>query len=127
MCLYIKKNQEAQIAKRAIVCYKLVEVSIEEPIYYRSWVQLVTVQLGEEYMSILVKEEGDFSDSISEGLHSYTSLEKAKFELRVSHCYFEFNSAIVKCIIPKGSTYYKNDDGQFASDRIIYGTETIEL
>lgn len=68
------------------------------------------IKIGKTYTSDLEKED----DRIEKGLHSFKSLGVAK---KFSH------NKIVKCIIPKGSTYYIGKFGNFisyASDKLTY-------
>lgn len=52
---------------------------------------------------------------IEKGLHAYTSIDKAKENL----IYFS-KATIYRCIIPKGSLYFINeDDNEIASNRLI--------
>jgi hypothetical protein len=113
MCLFIKENQKPKIAKKAIVCYKLVEMLIGTPKKFRTWCRLVPIELGEEYISGLVKCENEFTTpSISKGLHSYSNLERARMQVRGSYYNTYYIPAIVKCEIPIGSTYYDSDQEQ---------------
>lgn len=50
---------------------------------------------------------------INEGYHSYTSIKSAKEKI------FYPDEVIIKCIIPKGTEYYINNDNEIVSSTII--------
>lgn len=75
---------------------------------------------------------------IDKGFHSYsmdkTMATKDKYHIViynmenneiVDSIFFSDNLVIAKCIIPKGSKYYKNDLGEIVSDQIIITGEAI--
>lgn len=51
---------------------------------------------------------------IDEGYHSYEILDRVRDQK-----YIYFRTIIVKCIIPKGSEYYVNEDHEIVSSNII--------
>ena len=82
---------------------------------YKTYYQEVEVKIGETYSSTLNK----CWDTVEQGLHSFGKLEDAK----------TFTSFVAKCIIPKGSRYYKGTFGDsylsYASNKLTY-VEIIE-
>lgn len=75
---------------------------------------------------------------IDKGFHSYsmdkTMATKDKYHIViynmenneiVDSIFFSDHLVIAKCIIPKGSKYYKNDLGEIVSDQIIITGEAI--
>lgn len=55
---------------------------------------------------------------INEGFHSYTRNRAIQeYKETVLHSISKF--ALVECIIPKGSTFYRNENNEIVSDRII--------
>jgi len=118
MCFTITTPE--QIAKKDIPCWKVLDklTGVYSSYYYNS-----KYRIGETYTT---KKLG-FSDfyqpatkksakQINQGRHSYSTLELAK--LQYSYCSAE-NVRIVKCIIPKGASYYYNrDDRQYVSSAI---------
>ena len=71
--------------------------------------QYAIVEMGETYTSGLIKED----DEVYVGLHSFETLREAR----------KISDIVAKCIIPKGSRYYKgayDDDISYASDKITY-------
>lgn len=53
---------------------------------------------------------------IEKGFHSYKTYSKAKEEYyKLDFPYY----TIVQCIIPKGSTFYENENGEIVSDSIV--------
>ena len=69
------------------------------------------------YRDVLVY--GKYSSVISRGYHSYT-LKEAKHQADLD------KFAIIQCIIPQGSIYYKNKYGEFVSDQLILTDQIIE-
>jgi hypothetical protein len=103
MCLYINPDQQALIAKKDIVCYKIVEYETLNPQKtFQSFYQGKTVVLGRTYKSKINITQ---RNTIIEALHSFTELRFAiNFFNEKTH--FPYGCAILKCIIPLGSTYY---------------------
>ena len=56
---------------------------------------------------------------INAGYHSYSTIEKAKEYL------FFGNEVVIKCIIPKGTEYYINNDNEIVSSTIIVTDQII--
>lgn len=128
MCLQTTQK-DPLIAKRDIICYKLVEKSIETD-KYRSFYLYSPVELNTYYYSKLINEYAcSYYNKINFGLHSFTSKKQAiKYAKRAS--LFPNNMGeIIKCIIPAGSEYYKgktdNNFSSYASNAIYYTNEII--
>ena len=60
-----------------------------------------------------VENHKDIYYRIDAGYHSYNTIEKAKEDTWFG------NEIVVKCIIPKGTEYYINDDNEIVSSTII--------
>lgn len=94
---------------------ELTEINGEKPILTTSYTtiyQNFPVKIGETYTSPLEK----IGDTIGPGLHSYADVEKA-------YIFIHKGEVMVKCIIPKGASYYKGTyDGStsYASDTLTY-------
>ncbi len=113
MCLTIGKNQKAVVAKSNITCYKVVkDVNYAQDRFYTLY-QSAIVYLGSTYTSILRKSYYSYHDDIEEGLHSLTNLKDARKLVKLEKCYG--NKTIVRCTIPKGSSYYR---GTFADEKL---------
>ena len=116
MCLRIVKDEKPRIAKKDILCYKVISSCGDGT--YQTYYQLTDVVIGETYKSkVIVRPNGT---TIGVGLHSYSN-KKALFQFN----YDLLSDPIrgVKCIIPKGSTYYVGDfcgDRSYASDQLTY-------
>lgn len=116
MCLEIQKDAKILIAAEDIVCYKIVKNPNEYHKNYRSYFQLTDIEIGKTYISCLNRVK----NSIEEGLHSmghYYGVSLLRYYLA------DINSSIVKCIIPKGSSYYVGEfysNISYASDKLIY-------
>lgn len=103
MCFNLmSKNYEGRnplIAKKNIICYKSVSLNLTHggELSIRSSIRNYEYTLGK-----LVEAEFDINRyHINAGLHSYKNIGKCN----------------VKCIIPKGATYYENDS-EYCSDQI---------
>lgn len=132
MCFYIrntKKEATLYEALEDIACYKFLRKNLSSPYQYHQYVfnKKVKVKLK---IPKNVNEDGDLQFklykkyprhcslvSINEGLHSYSYLKKAK-EMAKG---FTFNKYYVfKCIIPKGSLFYKNTyNKEYVSNQLI--------
>lgn len=121
MCLNLPTNYKPKIAKKAVKCYKVLRVLRDNS--YETPYQEMKVEIGQAYTSELIIEGRQF---IYVGIHSFTSKGKAKLE----YDFWKFSGAvIVKCEIPKGSTYYRgtyeDENDSYASDSLKY-VEIIE-
>ena len=86
-------------------------VFLREVVGYQTPYQKAKVKIGETYTSKLIKAY----DSIGKGLHSFESIDTARKNSN--------DDIVAKCIIPKGSEYYKgtfNDNISYASDTLTY-------
>lgn len=129
MCLDIKFNDQSKVASKDITCYKVVRVDKHDNWYAVFWPEYlykkdepIVSKLGRHYLP---------TPRIEEGMHSVASL----FHATILMC-VERNTSptvkfkVVKCIIPKGSTYYKGKYGSmesYASDTIIMTTKPLSL
>lgn len=121
MCLLIGRYTEQQIATEDIVVYKHLCLSNN----YKS-TRFVTsyyhypVIIGKTYKSKIHIVKDDFHENyqISEGIHSFTSIEDCCIDIDDVQ-----QQVIAECIIPKGSAYYVgrfNNCESIASDTIKY-------
>lgn len=138
---YENKNKGERTAKEDMLVYKIVKK-------YREF-GYVSYYMGMEY--ILDKEYSinnlkaincpDGETIINEGYHSYSVQEcnicinhnviyvYSKNKNKLEEDYYEariLNSdrtAVVVCVIPKGSIYYKNEHGEIVSDHLIIKNE----
>lgn len=131
---------ETKIADKDIQVFKIVNwnnTSVYQDFHYET---------GKEYESYVRIEREDWSDNeghytISQGIHSYNS-RKVHVEYsykdyfgNICSKYFKVvgnNMTIdyfvrvymrlkcVDCVIPKGATYYENEQGEIVSNRLIY-------
>ena len=113
MCFNVdKKHPHARTAKRAIVCFKVVNRDLCS--YYQGF--------GHEYgflaKSRLKKEKrGTNGTCIYMGFHSYTCFEAAMKEYR---CKLSYDPIVVRCLLPRGTRYYYDScDHEFVSNRIV--------
>lgn len=125
MCFILSNPSDtmpiALIAKKDIVCWKLVQVTKRGVLrgYYRSKFRYI---LNKVYNTRFGFEDGYDYDykCIHKGFHSY---QKKKDLLREEWGYsfiflkeYEYTK-LVKCVIPKGTKYYKNTN-QYVSKSI---------
>lgn len=114
-----------QTAKEDIVVYKrLCEFGgLKNSKMYETPYREFKVKLGETYTSGLKRRSIFYFKICNIGLHSYENVTDA-FDNQ-----YHYWEVIVKCIIPKGSKYYKGKFlhyNGFASDKLIYTKEIIE-
>lgn len=133
MCIYLtKKNSTPKVARKDIVCYKLVEdvraYGRYSKIAYTPFMGYC-VSLGETYDAMgqrAIYEFDEYDDTphgcythyFSEGgIHTFKTLEGVeKFCGVYSNTYgLGINCQVVKCIIPKGTEYFS---GVFEGTRI---------
>ena len=113
MCFHIHpSHKEKKRATKDIVVYKLLRKNSDEiknycklcnrPIPQTEWVTLF--QYTDVNFNELKRAKFSYNSfrDIEEGLHSYSTINKAK-------CYcFSVNKKVFKSIIPKGAYYYYN-------------------
>lgn len=114
MCLQLKKLAFKHFALTDVVVYKHLKCDrfVSDLLYtpYR----FTSVSIGETYKSDLIKEH----NSVDFGLHSFKHLIDAVLDGES-----EGSHVVVKCIIPRGSWYYKGiffSKTSYASNRIKY-------
>jgi len=140
MCLALQKP-EIIVAKEDIVCYK---VMIEYPRNNGIWTSPYMGMAYREGHSYELGKKLNLLDSsktikeyryrVEEGFHSFTSLSEALFFLNafearypcLNRCSDASRYVVVKCIIPKGTTYaeglffdWGNKFLSFCSEKII--------
>lgn len=129
MCFYIhNKHLKEKTAERDITCYKVFSSrdinGNQHGKYIRSYYRSFNYKFGtryelDGYINPILGAKGD-PYMINVGLHSYTSLEKAKKVIQGMASYYK--KIIIPCVIPKGSKYYHNPgDREYVSDQIIIG------
>lgn len=91
------------VATRDIVCYKHLH-QCKGGQLHTSYRQML-VEIGKTYSSDIIVEEGFFASyEINVGLHSFFGIKNTIKDAK--ECFNPRANVIVKCIIPKGSTYY---------------------
>lgn len=127
MCLLINKNQKPQIATEPIICYKCLTMDMLSPCYRQKY------EFDKLLTSEFSIEIGNYCDKVKKGLHTFAEESEAKCIARdfcwwtqiSDECYPEHASVVVKCIIPKGATYYKAESMttgvsyEYASNQLI--------
>lgn len=116
MCWESNKLPVRRIAKKDIYVYKIVE-SIDK-FNCISAVKYFQYQYNKIYTqeSPIAFDSKENVWAIKEGFHSYKTLLKAKADYHKLHIDYYI---IVQCIIPKGSTFYENENGEVVSDSIV--------
>ena len=112
MCFIIhEKYPEEKIAKKDIVCYKILERN--STVDFLSPYQKKHYKLNILYRSRL--ELSSYRITIDIGIHSYSCKKKATYWINKVR-----NGVLAKGIIPKGSRYYYNPTmHEYVSNRII--------
>lgn len=118
MCLIVNKVIPF-IAKKDIICYKIYvkkEGYLSSPYFghtpsVRNFTELEPNPISSDHKYI-----------INKGFHSFKHLKDAKRDTQF-YPFLYTNNIIYKCIIPKGSKYYRG----FFSGSIAYCSESIKL
>lgn len=121
MCWKSKYPPIRRSAPTSLIVYKVV-VYIS-PSRCRSFVMWFDYIYKHEYieLNLNIKELKDvyiYRWKIYRGFHSFVSLDKAVEEYEQA-ALRNRRIALVECIIPKDSTFYKNEKNEIVSDRII--------
>lgn len=124
MCFYRTKESKVLVAKRDIKVYKIGTYADNDsfnPFYHNDFTYSVNQT---------VFENVDFTDIIERGLHSYIMCELAPFatDMDLYSCgNFLYSLSVLvyaiylgKFIIPKGTTYCLNSNGEVVSDALVY-------
>jgi len=120
MC-FVSKNRKAYVAKKDITCYKVMVKSTLHDSVWRSPYRYFGYVPYKVYQTILNPFTRIPVPSLPahivlhEGFHSYSKRETVKLPLYT----VSVGVVVVKCIIPKGATYYKNTkQGIYVSNQI---------
>lgn len=142
MCLYVN-NKKVRVAKKDIVCYKIVIKErkkwiyriFHKPTYRAPFYNYYTYQLKKRYCLRNCLNHHVFTTypehqyTVSVGFHSFVDIQDAKRML--SRLYDVYGNrgrrqTIVQCVIPKGAEYVKgtidlseNSPASYVSDEII--------
>lgn len=141
MCLYVK-DYNPKVAKKDIVCYKLLRENIEYPSetkrYYTPFQDLKII-LGQEVKAKGGLQKGtrkifewssnrEYRKLIYSGvIHTFKTFKDVEdFMLKFASQYDAKNAVVVRCVIPKGTEYYEGifeSTGlkSYASKKLIYG------
>lgn len=120
MCWSSKYYPKIEIVDYPLVVYKVVRY-VDLSICY-SLCRNFEYIYKEEYKQIsdlkITQRKYHYEWVINEGFHSYTRNRAIQeYKETVLHSISKF--ALVECIIPKGSTFYRNENNEIVSDRII--------
>lgn len=119
MCL-ITRNSIPIIAKKDIICYKIYNKTEEG---YLSSPYLGYIASMQNFTELEPNPIGsDHKYIINKGFHSFKHLKNAKLDVQF-YPFLYTDNIIYKCIIPKGSKYYR---GLFAG-RVSYCSESLIL
>lgn len=116
MCFTIsEKFPKPLVAKRDITCYKLVFGKGEWRTHkgYEAAVQSYAYYPGRTTKKVDIKPSLYTANEIHEGYHSYRSLQAVNKQKHI----WSDSFVTLKMVIPKGTTYYKNDR-EYVSERL---------
>lgn len=129
MCLYLYPNYKQKVAEEDIEAFKVVKrVESDGVLSYRSPFMGMTYEVGGEYSSDLIvqvstvkpssnnarymldyiffiEDVGAYIYFVDEALHSFASVEDAKVFADSENGL----ARIMRCVIPKGTTYIEGD------------------
>lgn len=130
MCLYLDPNYKQKVAEEDIEAFKVVkQVESDGVLSYRSPFMGMTYEVGGEYSSDLIvqvstvkpssnnarymldyiffiEDVGAYIYFVDEALHSFASVEDAKVFADAEN---DGLARIMRCVIPKGTTYIEGD------------------
>jgi hypothetical protein len=109
--------KDTNLISKIIVNDEIIFEKIYITVGYKTPYQETEIKIGETYISKLIKN----NDRVEEGLHSFATLKDAKALTIIVSC--RYNYVIAKCVIPKGSRYYKGKFDtytSYASDTLSY-------
>lgn len=112
MCLKLKSISFKRLALTDKICYKFLESDCKGG--YETPYRYLEVTIGETYKSTLRRTE---CNEIEEGLHSFANYEDTKRKAD------NFSCVVAKCVIPRGSWYYKGEFSgykSYASNQLKY-------
>ena len=131
MCFIRTKESKVLVAKRDIKVYKLgthANNDFFNPFFYKDFTYSV---------NLAVFEKVEFTNMIAQGLHSFLMCELVPFALNVNLyscknliCHLSLTIYTVylgEFIIPKGSTYCLNSNGEVVSDSLMYTGNHIKI
>lgn len=116
MC-WISTELDKKVAEHDITVYKIVLPNIRgiKSLFYKFWYLFNMTYRGTFAIKLVGSEY-----CITEGFHSYKTKSQVLF---ANQFYFK---KIVKCILPKGTIYYINNNDEIVSNQIrIIGYENI--
>ena len=125
MCFYVKKYQRKLVATEAITCYKIVKDHDEYGVFisqFRNFLYKLNTlyhsKIGVRNIKSADINNRGYNHVINEGLHSYSTYEKAVFRM------FWRYEVICEAIIPKGAEYYYNNKREeYVSNKLILTKE----
>lgn len=128
MCWITKEKAVKMVADKDIKCFKIVRKNFRSVFFYKQYILYKTetdfIEEPQEYMSFT---------KINHGIHSYgyecdvflyekyyigVGARKNESDLELFEVEDIGESIVLDCIIPKGSSYYKNEYGLYVSDAI---------
>ena len=124
MCFFTR-NPKVRISNKDIVVYKIVNGFVEDDgkKYYTSLFYGKDYELGELNEEIEIEPYNPYRSikkppiyRVEKGYHSYISIEEI---VGNNTSMMMYPKALVKCIVPKGSKYMKNDSEIVSSNIII--------
>lgn len=125
MCWIGKLDTTAKIAEKDIEVFKICRPRTKNTCV--SWFRNFRYKKGETYEHPINIDETELFLNIDEGIHSYIlniDIERSDdiyLSLTLDNkfiCIYPNDVCYVKCIIPKGSTYFINERGEVVSDAI---------
>lgn len=133
-----KNDSVCHMANKDIKVFKIMKKVMNDDSYFYSYYQNYTYCQGTRYTDKIELIPWGKRLRIDHGYHSYSS-EDCHVEIKdnnrsivvrkingigIKSLYENnFDVCVVKCIIPQGSKYYKNEHGEIVSDHLIIKNE----
>lgn len=118
---FAKNPPVALMADEDVECYKVVKKDFKSPIMDYQYVmdeRLPVINL-QVFGSKITLDWGGRLYIITMGYHSYASLSFAEEMTRKDYSGIKGNIVILRCVIPKGTGYFVNNDGYVVSETVI--------
>ena len=120
MCWISKYPPIRRSAQNLIIVYKVVTyIDSSECRALYQWFKYVYKRVYRDPGSLEIKERNNmYRWEIYRGFHSYATIDRALQEYEDAIIYHLGKTALVECIIPIGSIYYKNENDEIVSNGI---------
>ena len=137
MCFELNAKSKELIAEKDITCYKILIEKEDDTLvspfintdYKLNYLHYADCELQDKFQFEIYKSpyNSKHIGSISQGIHAYRKFKSGYIDFKYdNHLRYNIRTSKrfvhVKCIIPKGAKYYKNET-EYVSDRLFVKEE----